>query len=254
MSQFRIGSVPYLNAAPLTFGLERECRFLPPSELAIELHEGRLDAALVSVTEVLFHSGYDVLDRYAITSDGEVFSVFLAHSQPFEEMETVHLDPASCTSVNLVRILLAARGIRPRFLPLATYDSASMPMNMVLIGNPAIEFRRSLNSHHIWDLGAAWKEWTGLPFVYAVWALARHGDTVPLRQKLLDAAVAGMASLPLIVARNGEFDEAFRTKYLGGYIRYGMGQPEKSAIERFATELAKHSGRPIHRVNFVSND
>ena len=54
LAPFRVGSVPYLNAAPLTFGLEQEIAFVPPSQLAVELHAGRLDAALVSLTEVLF--------------------------------------------------------------------------------------------------------------------------------------------------------------------------------------------------------
>ena len=254
MSEFRIGSVPYLNAAPLTFGLEADCHFLPPSQLALELHAGRLDAALVSVTEVLLHPGYDILDGCAIASDGEVYSVFLAHQQPLEEMETVHLDPASCTSVNLVRILLAARGIHPRFLPLEGYEPATIPANVVLIGNPAIEFRRGIGSHRIWDLGAAWKEWTGLPFVYAVWALARNRDTASLRRRLSSAAREGIAALRDIVATHHAFDQAFRRKYLGGYIRYGLGPAEKCGLERFATELGRQTARQIYRANFIRGD
>ena len=76
----RIGSVPYLNAVPLTCGLEGRCSFLPPSALAVELRSGRLEAALLSVTEALFAPGYPIVDGVAIASDGPVFSVFLAQS------------------------------------------------------------------------------------------------------------------------------------------------------------------------------
>ena len=57
------------------------------------LRGGELDAALVSVTEVLFHDGYDILDGVAVASRGAVKSVYLAHRQPLEEIETIHCDP-----------------------------------------------------------------------------------------------------------------------------------------------------------------
>src|SRR5437773_585384 len=89
LAPFRVGSVPYLNSVPLTRGLEEEIEFLPPSQLAIKLREGKLDAALVSVTEVLFHDGYDILDGIAVAGLGEIKSVFLAHRQPLETIQTI---------------------------------------------------------------------------------------------------------------------------------------------------------------------
>src|SRR5688572_8840548 len=82
LGNFRVGSVPYLNAAPLTRGLEDEVILKPPAQLAEMLQRGELDAALVSVTEVLFHDAYDILDGIAVASLGEVKSVFLAHRGP----------------------------------------------------------------------------------------------------------------------------------------------------------------------------
>src|SRR5687767_15965274 len=79
LAPYRVGSVPYLNAVPLTRGLEEQIIFVPPSQLAEKLRRDELDAALVSVTEVLFHNRYDVLDGIAVASLGEVKSVFLAH-------------------------------------------------------------------------------------------------------------------------------------------------------------------------------
>src|SRR3989449_2597999 len=78
LAPFRVGSVRYLNAVPLTRGLEDEIIFTTPSELAKMLQRDELDAALVSITEVLFNDRYDILDGTAIASLGEVKSVLLA--------------------------------------------------------------------------------------------------------------------------------------------------------------------------------
>src|ERR1700675_4229100 len=78
LGDFKVGSVPYLNAAPLTRGLEDQIAFAPPSELARMLQRDELDAALVSITEVLLNDRYDILEGVAVASLGEVQSVFLA--------------------------------------------------------------------------------------------------------------------------------------------------------------------------------
>ena len=82
------------------------------------LQRDELDAALVSVTEVLFNDRYDILDGTAIASLGEVKSVLLAHRKPIEEAKEIFCDTASLTSVNLLRVLLAERGLKPEFKPL----------------------------------------------------------------------------------------------------------------------------------------
>src|SRR3954468_13145668 len=82
LAPFRVGSVGYLNAVPLTRGLEDEVTFTTPSKLADMLRHDDLDAGLVSVVEVLFTDRYDILDGIAIASLGEVKSVLLAHRKP----------------------------------------------------------------------------------------------------------------------------------------------------------------------------
>ena len=85
----QIGSVPYLNSAPLTFGLEGETEFLPPSSLAMRMRSGALAAGLVSITEVLFNDLYDILDGVSVASDGPVKSVFVAHKKPLEQVDVI---------------------------------------------------------------------------------------------------------------------------------------------------------------------
>ncbi|MCW5556901.1 MAG: menaquinone biosynthesis protein [Verrucomicrobiae bacterium] len=238
----RIGSVPYLNAVPLTHTLGPEVVLLPPSRLAVELHAGRLDAALVSVTEPLRHPGYHIVDGVGIISRGPVASVILAHRRPLEALTRVHADAASCTSVALLRMLLAARGIRPEFVPFHDYASAADREAVLLIGNPALEFRRSGASHDVWDLGAAWWEWTGLPFVFAVWAVRDSAASGELPGLLRAAAAAGCAAIPELVEARTEFDRPLRQAYLGGHIHYDLGAAEKDGLRRFAQLLAEADG------------
>ena len=110
---FRVGSVDALNAVPLTRGLEDEITFASPSKLAELLRRDELDAALVSVAEVLFTDRYDVLDGIAVASLGEVKSVFLAHQRPLEEIREVVQDMAKEQNYDLVfdKSGLGSRGI-----------------------------------------------------------------------------------------------------------------------------------------------
>src|SRR2546427_4827263 len=147
LAPFRVGSVRFLNAVPLTRGLEQQVSFATPSQLAEMLRRDELDAALVSVTEVLFNDRYDVLDGIAIASLGEVKSVLLAHRKPIVEAREVFCDTASLTSVHLLRVLLAERGLKPEFKPLASYDFAALPDYALLIGDTALDFSLAPHEH-----------------------------------------------------------------------------------------------------------
>ena len=252
LAPFRVGSVPYLNAVPLTRGLEGEIILATPAKLAEMLRRDELDAALVSVTEVLFNDRYDVLDGIAVASLGEVKSVLLAHRRPVAEAQEIFCDTASLTSVNLLRVLLAEQGLKPEFKPLASYEPASLPDFALLIGDPAIDFLRAPGSHAIWDLGAAWCELTGLPFVYAVWALRRGIDHAPLRRQLRDAKDFGLDTLDNIVSSRKEYDFDFRKDYLGWHIHYHLGADEKRGLAKFMELLRKHGLGPVHEPRFVS--
>lgn len=251
LAPFRVGSVPYLNAVPLTRGLESQIEFIPPSQLAEKLRRGDLDAALVSITEMLFHDGYDVLDGIAVASLGEVFSVFLAHRVPLEQVKEVFCDTASLTSVNLLRVLLAERGLKPAFKPLPSYAEAGQHDAVLLIGNPAIEFRRAPHPHEIWDLGTAWFELTKLPFVYAVWALRRRPDNERLRRLLREARDFGLDTLDYTISSRSDYDLDFRRDYLGWHIHYHLGSDEKRSIAKFIELLRKHSREPVFPPRFV---
>ncbi|HXP60228.1 MAG TPA: menaquinone biosynthesis protein [Dongiaceae bacterium] len=251
LAPFRVGSVRFLNAVPLTRGLEEQVFFATPSELAARLERAELDAALVSVTEPLRRGGYDILDGVAIASVGEVKSVFLAHRGPLEGAREVFCDPASLTSIHLLRVLLAERGVKASFKPLASYDFAALPDYALLIGDTALDFLLAPRSHRIWDLGAAWHELTGLPFVYAVWALRRGFDNTPLRRQLRQACQLGLDTLDSIVRDHAQYDYDFRNHYLRSNIHYRLGADEKRGLARFAALLQKHGLGPVFPPRYV---
>lgn len=286
LAPFRVGSVPYLNAVPLTRGLEDQIIFVTPSKLAELLNRDELDAALVSVTEVLFNDRYDVLDGIAIASLGEVKSVILAHRRPLAEAKEIYCDTASLTSVNLLRVLLAEQGLHPQFKPLPSYDDATLPDFALLIGDPALDFLFTpnasspaapavppgvspanikagskpampreiptpLTSHQIWDLGAAWFELTGMPFVYAVWALRRGLDTRELRRLLRAAKDFGMETLDTIIRDRPEYNPDFRRDYLNWHIHYHLCSDERRGLDKFIELLRKHGSAPVYQPKFV---
>jgi len=251
LAPFRVGSVRYLNAVPLTRGIEDEVIFTTPADLAQKLRRDELDAALVSVVEVLFSDRYDILDEIAIASLGEVKSVLLAHRRPLEEAKEIYCDTASLTSVELLRVLLGERGLKPEFKNLDSYDFKALPDYALLIGDPALDLLLGPHEHEIWDLGAAWFELTKLPFVYAVWALRRGVHNPELRRQLREARDFGLDTLESIINSRTEYTRDFRQDYLGWHIHYHLGSDEKRGLAKFMELLRKHGSNLVFEPKFV---
>lgn len=251
LAPYRVGSVPFLNGAPLVRGIEDQIQYHPPSQLAEMLQRQELDAALVSLTEVLFRQDYDILDGVAIASLGEVKSVLLAHRRPLAELTRIYCDPASLTSVHLLKVLLAEQGLHPDYVPLPDYHQTHTLEAVLLIGDQALDFLWGPHTHEIWDLGAAWFELTNLPFVYAVWALRREADTRRLRQLLREAKHFGLKTLDFIIENRTEYSYDFRKDYLSWHIHYHLGADEQRGIARFINLLRKHQLGPVYEPRWV---
>ena len=228
----RVGSVSYLNAAPLTFGLGSAVTMLEPNRLAAELRAGKLDVALVPLMEVLEAPAgtYLIADGIGIGAEHAVYSVYLHHDVPVSEIKTVALDPASKSSVELARLVLERfYHLRPRYV--APGESADAQL---LIGDPAILYRQAHPEQNYLDLATAWREDTGLPFVFAVWALRLPAkQAAPIAEQLRDAKQIGLAS------RDNIAQTPFERKYLNEYIYYELGPAQKKAIRLFTTMLIR---------------
>ncbi len=233
----RIGCVRYLNSRPLIHGYDGDLLLEHPSVLARELAAGRLDAALVPVFEILRDPRYVVVDDVAIACDGAVYSVILAHHGELRNITRVALDPASMSSANLLRVLLAEyHGLKPEMGKAADAQ--------LLIGNQAIEFRgRHENDPglSILDLGEEWKRCTGLPFVFAAWALRSDLPDLP---KISDAFRAlkanGLAHCEEIVRDDAMGTEEFRRRYLSEYVRFDLREPQREGLRKYRALLHRH--------------
>jgi chorismate dehydratase len=141
--------------------------------------------------------------------------------------------------------------LRPGLKPLPSYDAAPALANVFMIGDRALEFLRAPHAHEILDLGAAWYELTGLPFVYAVWAL-RRVPNAPLRRQLRQAKDFGMDTLDYIISSRTDFDYNFRKDYLSWHIHYHLGSDERRGIAKFVELLRKHALGPVHDPHYVA--
>ncbi len=246
----RIGCVRYLNSKPLIYGHDAEVSFETPASLADGLRAGRLDVALSPIFELLAHPGYLVVDDVAIACDGPVFSVFVAHCGPLAELRTLYLDRDSRTSYNLQRVLLAEfHGLTPRCEP---FPDTGLPAELppgegaLVIGDPAIEFRQTHGDRYQYlDLGAAWREATGLPFVFAAW-LVQPGTAQPgvLADRLREWRAEGQRHVEDIVAAEHRYPPELSRHYLTEHIRFRLGAAEKQAIREFARLLRKYQVVP----------
>lgn len=240
----RVGSVPYLNARPLVYGMNCDVVLIPPSELAARMHRREIDLGLVPIAEVLEHDHYDIVDGIAIASRGTVRSVYLTHRVPVGKIKRVAVDTASRTSAWLVRVILKeAYRIEPEFYPRPAGGTLERHEAMMLIGDEAIEHVLRNGSDPVLDLGEAWLELTGLPFVYAVWALQTglNGDLMTpglsVAQMLREVKATGLASIEKIVQDSREGTLEFRREYLTRHVRFDLGPREKKAIARFQRYL-----------------
>ncbi len=229
----RLGCVKYLNAQPLIRGWEGAVHFDHPSALCQMLARGDLDVALVSSFEYLRHPVYSIVDGVAIASDGPVYSVFLAHYDELENLREVVVDPASDTSINLLRCLLGARGLALEFVAQGQLGPAR---GTLLIGDQAIQFRRRTEQQiQLLDLGAAWKELTALPFVFALWLI--HPDWREKKEiatKLRSLAKKNLARLEDIIEAQPEKNRTFAEFYFRDCLRFSFRDREKAGFLRFA--------------------
>ncbi|MFO1078306.1 MAG: MqnA/MqnD/SBP family protein [Planctomycetota bacterium] len=183
----RIGGVPYGVGAPLLAGLDREPGVElvtePPTRLIDRLRAGELDAALVSSIEAISAPGYAIARGLGIACKREIRSVRAFRRRG--PIRTVGLDQSSATSVALLRLLLAHRhaaAVAPdvAFATIApTREVAALPHDLVLmIGDHGLA--AAAGDREIWDLGREWVQWTGLPFVFAVWVIRAGTDLAQL--------------------------------------------------------------------------
>ncbi|HVP67024.1 MAG TPA: cyclic dehypoxanthinyl futalosine synthase [Anaeromyxobacteraceae bacterium] len=256
--KLRAAAVSFLNARPLTAGLEGSERIelvlAEPSACAAMLASGEVDLALLPVA-ALAGRDFEVVPGIAIGADGPVQTVVLAGEEPPETWEEVYLDTASRTSQVLGQLVLAGRGLAPRYLPLPAVEGlarATGPRGALVIGDRAFDVRKKV----VLDLGREWTRMTQLPMVFALWA-ARPGALRPEDvSELARAAQVGLGMRTEIAqafARERGGDPEHYRRYLTQRIRYGLGPYELSGLEAFLARAAAAGILPATSLRFADD-
>ncbi len=241
----RIGAVRYLNARPLVYCLDR---FAPdaelildvPSRLADGLRSGDLHVALIPSVEYFRGKDYRILPGIAIAARGPVRSVKLYSRVPLRSIRTLALDEGSRTSAALVQVWLRrVHGVSPQLesLPLGKVPEEMDTDAVLAIGDRGMLPAPPGVFQHEIDLAQAWLELTGLPFVFAVWAVAPGVDLGPIEEAFYRAKGCGLDAVETIAreaAAELELPYEDCYTYLTRNICYDLGEPEVEGLSLFA--------------------
>jgi chorismate dehydratase len=276
---FRLAAVSFLETVPLIDWLQSrpapECRLTLdlPSRLAEHLHADTADAALLPVVELFRHDGARLVPGGGIATRGAVGSVKLFTSEPLATLARVLVDRGSRTSVALLRILLAELfGVRPDFHAVEPrpQDPLAAGEAVLVIGDRCFARERSLREAgragvRAYDLGELWVRLTGLPFVFAAWALGRGfaqratpAAQAELKRLLRRSREHGLARLPELAAREaaaGRLGPGGRATpealqyYFRECLQYTLGPREMAGLQRFHELCLLHAvcppGQPL---------
>jgi len=262
----RVGHIQFLNCVPFYWGLVHSGALMDlelvkdtPERLSEQLIAGDLDVGPITLVEYLKHpEDLVVLPDLAIGSDGPVLSCNLVSQLPFADLDgqRVALGSTSRTTVQLARLVLREQyGVNPDYFSCPP-DLAQMMQEAsagVLIGDPAL--RASLYDAprlglRVLDFGEAWKDWTGLPMVFAVWAvrreflanrpdLAREVHAALLHSR--DLAMAEVDKVAIQAARWESFDANTLERYFTT-LDFSFGERQLAGVREFARRVSGQIG------------
>ena len=238
----RIGVVPYLNAKPLIYGLNHhtdsiELTFEVPSLLPNMLNNDQVDVALIPSIEYFRNDNYAIIPDISISSIGTVESVKIFSKVPIQNIRTAALDKSSSTSCALTKIILKEYyHLSPQYTQWnKQYDISSNDSDAVLlIGDNAM--RVIENGYFTLDMGQAWFEHTGLPFVYAVWVVKRGCYIPGINNLLKSAKETGIRSVKVLSeteSKRLQLTQEHCFNYLTNSIRYNLGEEEIKGLQTF---------------------
>ncbi|MEP3479883.1 MAG: menaquinone biosynthesis protein [Fuerstiella sp.] len=250
IANVRLGAVSYLNSRPLVHQLAEN---LPaskvtldyPSRLADALARRELEVALIPSIEYFRGSNYEILSNACVAARGPVMSVKLFCRVHPGQIRTVALDEGSRTSATLTRIVLAEKyGVSPKTEPLSLLSSTqhSEADAVLLIGDRAM--------HHpdesfveVMDLGEIWNEWTGLPFVFAMWVAQKDADTTGVAdvlERTRDLGVRHLHDIATTEAPGLNLTVPVAEDYLRNNLYYTMTSAERAGLNLFHQLALEH--------------
>lgn len=238
----------YLNTRPLLYGIERSI-FLEeieligdyPSNVARALLNGSIDIGLVPVAIIPQLKEYYINTDFGIGCNGKVATVCIFSDVPLKEVTHVQLDYQSRTSVMLAKVLLKEYfKVDPQFIA-ATHDfrdKINGRVAGVVIGDRC--FDQAKRSKYQFDLGEAWKAYTGLPFLFAAWISNKPIDK-GFVQRFNEANSLGMDHIEEIV-RDLNYKEYDLVKYYKENIEYKIDAQKLKAMNLFLSKIKELEG------------
>ena len=243
--KIKVGAVSYLNTKPLIYGFEQgmmadeiDLVIDYPANVAKLLVENKIDIGLIPVAAIPLLREHYIISDYCIGCDGEVASVCLFSQVPINEIETILLDYQSKTSVALLQLLLNEHW---KIEPTLIESSADYEKDIkgttagLVIGDRA--FKQRLISPYIYDLGLAWKEMTGLPFVFAAWVSNKEIDADFVEQ-FNRANKYGLERLEEVVEKNTSPHFDLRSYYTKN-IEFELSVIKLKSVKLFIEKISK---------------
>ena len=267
LGRMRIGRIPYINCYPVYGAIDRGVVHLNaevidgvPTELNRQMAEHALDVSVISAVEYARDARrYLLLPDLAISCDGPVRSVALFSKRPASDLQgrRVLVSRSSMTSVALLELLFEhVWDARPAFVPadaelsdVARFGDDDHDARLV-IGDAALVLWSRLRArqagaagyHYAYDLGAEWKRWTGLPFVFAVWVAQRTApvaDALAVHAALIASRDWGLRHLDTLAAQAAlatGVQKAICLEYLSG-LDYGLSYHHLAGLTEFFRRL-----------------
>jgi chorismate dehydratase len=245
MEKLKVTAVSYLNTKPFLYGLlnnpiqhKIDLTLDIPSVCADKLKSGEADLGLVPVAVIPHLQTPYIISDYCIGSVGSVKTVAIFSDSPIEEVKELILDHHSRTSVELAKILLAKHWkIQPKLTQATPGFEKRLKKGQaaVVIGDRTIELFDFYKYHY--DLGEAWMNYTGLPFVFAAWVSNQPIDPAFITE-LNDALKSGLDHIPQLIYLLPTPDKGFDLKkYFNEYISYTLDTEKRKALAHFLKEM-----------------
>jgi len=238
-TKIKVAAVSYLNTKPLLYGIEHsdiindiDIVLDYPSRLAQSLQDGTIDVALLPVAAIPGIPGANIVSDYGIGANGNVVSVAIFSRVPMEEIETVYLDYQSRTSVRLAQLLLEKhwnKNVVYRPAPENFIEYINDTKAGVIIGDRALQ--QLHNFEYIYDLSAAWKDHTGLDFIFAAW-VANKPLPEDFKARFNAANADGLKHLQQVINEN-PFPHYNLHTYYTDNIKFYLDEDKKKGLAKF---------------------
>jgi chorismate dehydratase len=250
MGKIRISAVKYANTYPFIYGLVEsgfDKRVIletdHPAECALKLLTGKVDVGLIPVAVLPLLKEYHIISNFCIGANGNVRTVMLLSNCPFDEIKTIYLDYRSRSSVALSKVL-AKNFWRKDYNWINTskgFDFINIGRDeaVVLIGDQCFEFENRFRFNI--DLAMAWKEFTGLPFVFACWTANKvlNNDFIKEFNTALQSGVINIDAVVEKFGKTGTIVGNTLKNYLTENIDYDFDDNKKKALDLFLELLGK---------------